>query len=546
MSIREGETTSARVSEDPRTTSADSSGRVDRIISGIDLIDYGVGGLFPEKVYVVKGPGGTGKSILGLQFLGRGLEMHETGVLITDQKPEAVLAQARAIGFKLDEAVRRGQLQILNPSKRYFELVESPADVMAIIEELGDYVKSVGARRLVVDPVYAIINTSYSSHFAVSITQSLINVLEELPLTTILIIGDDENPDLNAVIRALEQNAYGVISLAPDKATGGRIMGLPKLRYASTDNLSAHYRILNGRGLINYRGEGEQVADVTKPWDETGSTRSVLILGSNPETIAKAREALGEGYRVSSESDLKRGIERVRAEKPGLVLVTPSRSREAISAIMELAKDSSSSIAFLSPSSNRAADRVIYLRAGADDFITEPFSAAEFKARVDALVRRSGRRLNVRDSGIPTISAEELSGLEDRDSASPKRKSREAITIDGSGIDLDPGLRDRLQRNIDTVSKFDMPFAVYWIKSVHPDPELNRSLAQLCRQEDVLCQNAHGEFIAILTGIDENGIRGFETRLDEKLGPSLRKGSVRRGYTILHPGQSFSGLTSTR
>src|SRR5688572_26819129 len=164
MSIREGETTRARVSGESGTESPEPSGASDRIISGIDLIDYGVGGLFPEKVYVVKGPGGTGKTILGLQFLSRGLEMHETGVLITDQKPEAMLAQARAIGFNLDEAVRRGQLQILNPSKKYFELVESPADVMAIIEELGDYVKSVGARRLVVDPVYAIINTSYSSH----------------------------------------------------------------------------------------------------------------------------------------------------------------------------------------------------------------------------------------------------------------------------------------------------------------------------------------------------------------------------------------------
>ena len=544
MSIREPEANSARVSTEPRPASAGASGTSDRIISGIDLIDYGVGGLFPEKVYVVKGPGGTGKSILGLQFLGRGLEMHETGVLITDQKPEAVLAQARAIGFNLDEAVRRGQLQILNPSKRYFELVESPADVMAIIEELGDYVKSVGARRLVVDPVYAIINTSYSSHFAVSITQSIINVLEELPVTTILIIGDEENPELSAVIRALEQNAYGVISLAPDKATGGRIMRLPKLRYASTDNLSAHYRILNGRGLINYRGEGEQVADVTKPWDETGSTRSVLILGSNPETIGKAREALGEGYRVSSESDLKKGIERVRAEKPGLVLVTPSRSREAISAIMDLARDSSSSIAFLSPSSHRAADRVIYLRAGADDFITEPFSAAEFRARVDALVRRSGRRLNVRDSGIPAISSEELSDLDDRDPSSSTKKSREAITINGKGVDLDPEVRDRLQRNIDTVSKFDMPFVVYWIKSVQKDPDLNRSLAQLCRHEDVLCQNANGEFIAILTGIDESGIRGFETRLDEKLGSTLRQGSVRRGYSVLRPGEPFPGLSS--
>src|SRR6185369_9660234 len=94
-----------------------------RIISGIDLVDYGAGGLLPNHVYLVKGPTGVGKSVVGLQFLTRGLEHDEPGVLITDQKPENALAQARAIGFQIEEAVKRKQLAILNPSSRYFELV---------------------------------------------------------------------------------------------------------------------------------------------------------------------------------------------------------------------------------------------------------------------------------------------------------------------------------------------------------------------------------------------------------------------------------------
>ena len=44
-------------------------------------------------------------------------------------------------------------------------------------------------------------------------------------------------------------------------------MRVSKLRYASSDDLSAHYRILNGRGIINYRGEDERAVDVTKPWE---------------------------------------------------------------------------------------------------------------------------------------------------------------------------------------------------------------------------------------------------------------------------------------
>src|SRR5947209_20226458 len=121
----------------PTPVSETATSRVtaaDRLISGIDLLDYGAGGLLPHKIYLIRGGSGVGKTLLGLQYLTRGLELQEPGVLITDQTPENVLAQAHSIGFAIAESVRRGQLAILNPSQRYFELVESPADVRAIVE----------------------------------------------------------------------------------------------------------------------------------------------------------------------------------------------------------------------------------------------------------------------------------------------------------------------------------------------------------------------------------------------------------------------------
>jgi KaiC/GvpD/RAD55 family RecA-like ATPase/DNA-binding response OmpR family regulator len=504
----------------------------DRIISGIDLLDYGAGGLMPHKVYVIKGGSGVGKSILGLQYLTRGLELHEPGVLITDQKPENVIAQAHAIGFPIDESVKRGQLVILNPSQRYFELVESPADVMAIVEELGDTIKRIGAHRLVIDPVYTLINTSYSAHFALSITQSLINALEDLPVTTLLVAGDEHDAELNPIVRQLEQNAFGVIDLSHDPATNGRLMRLTKLRYADHGDLNAHYRILNGRGLINYRGEGEKVSDVTKPWEESGTaTRSVLLLGAPPDVVARVKESLGSEYDVQAESDLNEGVKRAKSEHPGLVLITPSRNLGAIRAILDLARESTSSLAFLSPAANRHADKVLYLRAGADDFITQPFTPAELRARVDALIRRSGRRLTLRDSGIGRITAEELSSLMNQGESTPSRKGP-VIEASGNDVTFHPELDERLRRNVDTVSKFDQPFAVYWIKANEEDAELNKSLAALCRQEDIVCHNRGGEFVCILTGTDQTGVKGFESRLSEKLGPRVDATRLKQGYKL--------------
>lgn len=513
-----------------------------RTISGIDLIDFGTGGLQQGQPYFVRGGLGMGKTVLGLQFLARGIELGEPAILVTRQNPESVLKQASGLGMNIEDAVRRGQLIVLRPTGDYFDLVESPADVTAIAEELADYAKESGAQRMVIDPVYAMITTSFSSHFAVTIAQSLLNALEELPMTTLLIGGDDDNPDLTPIVRVLEQNTAGVIELTPDQATGGRMMRLRKMRHASDENLAAHYRILDGRGLINYRGEGEIVSDVTKPWEDSATLRrSVLVLGSNPETIRRVREALGEDYQITAESDYRKGIERAKSDHPGLVIVTPGRSLDAVTAVIDLSRRSDSAVAFLSPNANRAADKSFYLRSGADDFISEPFAPDEFRARVEALIRRSGRRLVDRDSSLSSVSADELLGLYGSDVASG-REAREVLHTSGDGVRFDPTFREKLKRNLDTVSALDMNFALYWLKAKKGNGKLNRELSRLCRQEDILCRNSHGEFVALLTGADESGVKGFENRLDEKLGAELSSAEISRGYSLYTPGEPLDSF----
>src|ERR1051326_4000061 len=80
------EVASAGEKSEPRHAAAE------RIISGIDLLDYGAGALLPPMASVVKVASGWGRPILGLHYLPRGLELHEPGVLITAQKPANVSA----------------------------------------------------------------------------------------------------------------------------------------------------------------------------------------------------------------------------------------------------------------------------------------------------------------------------------------------------------------------------------------------------------------------------------------------------------------------
>jgi len=105
------------------------------------------------------------------------------------------------------------------------------------------------------------------------------------------------------------------------------------------------------------------------------------------------------------------------------------------------------------------------------------------------------------------------------------------LTPEGEGVRFAPEFNDRLQRSIDAVKKLDQPFAVYWVKASENDGgTLNKSLAKLCRQEDIVCRNGDGEFVAILSGTDSDGVKGFESRLEEKLGERFDK--AQHGYSL--------------
>ena len=63
---------------------------MDGIPTGVDFIDSGADGFYRSKPYLVFGASGTGKSIMGLQYVTAGLERGDT---IRRDGPRAGLVQ---------------------------------------------------------------------------------------------------------------------------------------------------------------------------------------------------------------------------------------------------------------------------------------------------------------------------------------------------------------------------------------------------------------------------------------------------------------------
>lgn len=90
---------------------------------GIDALDQILGGGLPDgNVLLAQGAPGTGKSILGMQFLQAGIEKYQSpGILITfEESPGRILRDAAALGWDLKSLEESGALRLIYTSPAVF------------------------------------------------------------------------------------------------------------------------------------------------------------------------------------------------------------------------------------------------------------------------------------------------------------------------------------------------------------------------------------------------------------------------------------------
>ncbi|MBX3127523.1 MAG: response regulator transcription factor [Polyangiaceae bacterium] len=121
--------------------------------------------------------------------------------------------------------------------------------------------------------------------------------------------------------------------------------------------------------------------------------KTILVIEDEPHIILGLKDALEfEGFRVVSASRGKDGIAQARAERPHVVLLDlmlPDLNGYQV--CEELRRlDAFMPIIMLTARSQES-DKIRGLDAGADDYVTKPFSVGELIARIRALFRRISR-----------------------------------------------------------------------------------------------------------------------------------------------------------
>ena len=152
---------------------------------------------------------------------------------------------------------------------------------------------------------------------------------------------------------------------------------------------------------------------------------TVLVIDDEPHIRRAVRNALaGEAGKVVEAATGADGIDLAAAERPGLIVLDLGLPDvDGVDVCKEIRKWSSAPIVVLS-ARHSDQEKVALLDAGADDYLTKPFSTIELQARVRAQLRRARATPLATTDGPITIDGLTI------DFAKP------ALTRDGSVIHL--------------------------------------------------------------------------------------------------------------
>src|ERR1700681_2325725 len=117
-------------------------------IYGLDQVF--LGGILKGNLILVEGAAGVGKSLLGVEFIYRGITEHdEPGIIVVfETSPRKLIRDAMGFGWNLDELQQRNKLKIIFTSPQVLDQeLRSPDSLL--LEAAAE----MGARRIFIDGI---------------------------------------------------------------------------------------------------------------------------------------------------------------------------------------------------------------------------------------------------------------------------------------------------------------------------------------------------------------------------------------------------------
>src|SRR6202165_4647939 len=193
----------------------DESPLIQTGIYGLDKIF--LGGILKGNLILVQGAAGVGKSLLGVEFIYRGItEYDEAGIIVVfETSPKKLIRDATGFGWNLDELQQRNKLKIIFTSPKVLDQeLRSPDSLL--LETAAE----IGARRIFIDGISLLRTLAHGNggngDVAASyreLLQQLIEGLQRENLTAMLSHEALAHPEQSSALEEAEFLADTVIIL---------------------------------------------------------------------------------------------------------------------------------------------------------------------------------------------------------------------------------------------------------------------------------------------------------------------------------------------
>lgn len=271
--------------------------RLAKTPSGVEGLDQVLeGGLPTGRVTLVEGAAGTGKTVLGMQFLYSGARGGEPGLLLSfEERAEFIRQNALSLGWDFAALEADGKLALLDVPVEVGSVVTGEFTLTGMFAMIEAQIAALGVTRVVIDAIDVPVHMLPSDTQRRSELYRLMSWLSERGVTAIVTSKEYRRATISPVYSLLEFTTDCVIrleTLSPEQGSLRRLQ-VVKYRGSGFSRRPVPFIVLPDEGLainavssieLTYVPPGEPVSTGSVQFDEllSGGYRrgsSVLLAG---------------------------------------------------------------------------------------------------------------------------------------------------------------------------------------------------------------------------------------------------------------------------
>ena len=215
-----------------------------KFATGIEGFDHiTMGGLTENRTTMVGGSSGSGKTLLAVEFLYRGItQFDRPGVFVTfEERIQGIMQNVKTMGWDLNELVQQNKMRFVDGSPEPVPVTETGEyDLGGLLTQINYTVKEIGAKLLVMDSIGALFQQF--SNTAV-IRREIFRITEEL-----------RKMGVTSLITAERLEEYGMISRhGVEEFVSDNVIILRNV--LEEEKCRRTIQVLKMRGSTHYKGE---------------------------------------------------------------------------------------------------------------------------------------------------------------------------------------------------------------------------------------------------------------------------------------------------